>query len=90
MSFENLNINFNSETMQFEVGPPEWQRKASLIADISTIQQALNKGPVTLKQWDEFIEMSIEELTELASNQDALLERIQQRTNPPSLPQDEE
>lgn len=75
-NFTDLNINFNVETMTFEVGPPEWQRKASIIADISTIQESLGKGAVSIDQFEVLIKLSIDELGKMVEDQSALLARI--------------
>lgn len=77
-NFTDLGISFNVETMQFEIGPPEWQRKAGIIADISTIQESLGKGAVGLEQYEQLIELSIEELTKMVEDQSALLARIKE------------
>lgn len=85
-NFTHLGINFNSETMQFEVGPTDWQRKAGMIADISTIQESLGKGCITPEQWDTFIDMGIDELQRIIDDQSELLARHREK----SQPQDED
>lgn len=71
-----LNIHFNAglpDGQSYEVQPPEWQKKGALIADINTIQVALGKEPVGLKQFEELMLCSLDRLTAFVNDQSSLL-----------------
>jgi len=73
MSLEHLNINFNAQTMQYEVMPSESERKAALISDINTIEKTLGKEPMDEQRFEMLMNCSIEFLTDTVNNQSNLL-----------------
>lgn len=72
-------LTFNPQSLLYEVRPEplsteDWQR-VHLIHDLNFIQTKLNKGPLSVRQFDYFMEMPLDILQSLVSDQAALIAR---------------
>ena len=76
-------LHFNPSTAQWSIGPTEAERKGAIIADISTIQVSLGKGPVGLAQFEMLMQLPLGKLQEFVLDQSSLLERIKVDFPPP-------
>jgi len=77
--------NYNPQSMRYEVGPSEKDYKLANINTLNDIQIALHKGPLTPEQFESFFSRDLKDLDQMVADQSNLVERINQRFNPPHL-----
>jgi len=74
---------YNPQTMQYEVGASEKDYKLANISTLNDIQIALRKGPLTPEQFESFLTRDLKALDQMVADQSNLVERINQKFNPP-------
>ena len=69
--------------MSYEVHPSEKDYKLANISTLNDIQIALRKGPLTPEQFESFLTRDLKALDQMVADQSNLVERINQKFNPP-------
>lgn len=71
----NSTLIYAANMLRYVVLPSLSEKKGAIIADISTIQKHIGKGPVDPVQFELLMSASIEELTRIVNDQASTLER---------------